>query len=325
MVATSSAPRRPAARDRPATTAPNALGRTLLTLGDHRNLNIIQEAFQGARRFGDWQRRLDISDPVLSGRLRALVDDEILQMVPYSSAPPRHEYRLTARGRDLWRVFVALWAWERRWVRDSAGGRRVLRHDLCGKPCNPLLGCANCGAVGVTPQETSARVSDDSFERSNPTHRYRRAVRTRDAEQQAAVTPSDLLGDRWSMSLLASAFLGRHRFTDFQQHLATIPPLTLADRLDVFVEQQLLDRVPISDGARRMEYRLTPKGFDFFPALASIVSWTNEWVVGDGPAPIVIEHTTCGADFHPVLVCNACGERLTRQEIRFDPARAAAG
>ena len=301
---------------------PNALGRTLLILGDHRNLNIILEAFREARRFGDWQERLDISDPVLAGRLRSLVADGIFTTIPYNNAPLRHEYRLTERGRELWHVFVALWMWEARWANERNNGRRTLIHDVCDHPCSPLLGCSACGALGVTPRDTSAKVSGDSFERSNPSRRYRRAARAGDpVTDHQTMIATDLLGDRWSMSVMAAAFLGTRRFSDFQQQLVTIPPLTLADRLKLFVDQQLLRRVPIAEGAKRMEYHLTPKGLDFFPALAAIVAWTNLWLTEDQPHPIVIVHNTCGNVFEPCFGCNVCGKRLARREIHFDNQR----
>ncbi len=93
-------------------TEPNALGRALGLLGDEWTLLIVKAALEGARRYGDWKAALAISDAVLSARLRTLVDAEVLRTVPTSTS--RHEYALTRRGVELWRLLLAIWDWERR-------------------------------------------------------------------------------------------------------------------------------------------------------------------------------------------------------------------
>lgn len=294
----------------------NALGRALIVLGDHRNLSIIRAAFEGTRRYGDWQEQLGVSPPVLAGRLRALVEEGILARHEYQTQPVRHEYRLTEAGRDLWPIFVALWYWELRWSR-TPDARPALIHQTCGRATHPLVGCRHCPALGVTAFDTSARY-DDPFAAASPPRRYRRAARADDIDRDhSAMSAIDLLGDRWSTSLLAAAFLGAHRFRDFQAQLATIPPLMLSDRLDTFVKQQVLDRVPQGPDAKRMEYHLAPKGLDFFPVLTAIVAWTNHWLADPDHPPIVVRHELCGQPFAPTWVCNVCGERLERRQIAF--------
>ena len=64
-----------------------------------------------------------------------------------------------------------------------------------------------------------------------------------------------------------------------------------------------------------------PKGLDFFPALAAIVAWTNQWLAENQPHPIVIVHNSCGHVFEPCFGCNVCGKRLARREIHFDNQR----
>ncbi|MBW0103933.1 helix-turn-helix domain-containing protein [Pseudonocardia sp. KRD291] len=48
---------------------------------------------------------------VLNDRLRLLVDHGVLERVRYQDNPPRHEYRLTAKGADLYPVLLAVMAW----------------------------------------------------------------------------------------------------------------------------------------------------------------------------------------------------------------------
>lgn len=304
----------------------NALGRALQIVGDHRNLAIIRGAFRGSRRFSDWQQVLEVSDPVLSGRLRSLVDEGVFARVQYQHAPPRAEYRLTDAGKALWLVFVELWAWDRKWLGgggESGAGEEIrLLHHACGHSINPLLSCGGCGDVGITARDTSA-IRNLPVSAANPPRRYRRATRPDAVDtDHNAMSAIDLLGDRWSTSLLAAALLGARSFGDFQDQLGRVPPLILSDRLDVFVKQQVLERRPARPGGRRMNYALAPKGLDFFGVFAAIVAWTNVWLAEADDPPITIVHRRCGLPLDPVLVCNECGQRLERRTVHFDiPAR----
>ena len=77
-------------------------------LGDHWNLLIIRQACLGTRRFDDFQRELGIGRNILTQRLNGLVDEGVLRRVPYQETPPRHEYRLTDKGRDAYPILAAM-------------------------------------------------------------------------------------------------------------------------------------------------------------------------------------------------------------------------
>ena len=85
--------------------------RTLEVVGDFWTLGVLRCAALGSRRFGDFERELGIATNVLADRLQRLVDAGVLQRVRYSDRPPRDEYVLSARGRDLAPVLSALKAW----------------------------------------------------------------------------------------------------------------------------------------------------------------------------------------------------------------------
>jgi DNA-binding HxlR family transcriptional regulator len=74
-------------------------------------LLILQDAFDGYSRFDQFQENLGVSSSMLTTRLKALVADGLLERRPYQTNPVRHEYVLTALGRSLWPVIVALTAW----------------------------------------------------------------------------------------------------------------------------------------------------------------------------------------------------------------------
>ncbi len=133
-----------------------SVGRTLELVGERWTLLILREAFFGVRRFGQLARNLNIPRPTLSARLRTLVDAGVLERVPYSSDPERHEYRLTDTGRDLFGAIATLMRWGDEHLPNPNGPPIVLRHNACGKIADPRLTCTQCGeeiaAHNVTPE-----------------------------------------------------------------------------------------------------------------------------------------------------------------------------
>jgi DNA-binding HxlR family transcriptional regulator len=129
-----------------------SIARTVSILGERWTLVILRQAFLGARRFEDYQRGLGIARNMLADRLRTLVDEGILERRPYSEHPPRHEYRLTGKGRDLYPILVTLMQWGDRYGGHEEGAPMVLVHEPCGHPAEPALTCSHCG-VPLDPRE----------------------------------------------------------------------------------------------------------------------------------------------------------------------------
>ncbi|MBS1658762.1 MAG: helix-turn-helix transcriptional regulator, partial [Bacteroidetes bacterium] len=88
----------------------------LSVVGDPWTMIILRDAFAGVRRFDDWQARLGVARNVLAARLKSLVAFGVMETRLYSERPPRHEYVLTAKGRDLLPVLLTLKAWGDRYV-----------------------------------------------------------------------------------------------------------------------------------------------------------------------------------------------------------------
>ena len=82
--------------------------RSLDVIGDWWSLLIVRDAFDGLTRFSEFQKSLGIAKNILTERLRTLVSRGILEAVPVGDSGARMEYRLTAMGRDLFPVMVAL-------------------------------------------------------------------------------------------------------------------------------------------------------------------------------------------------------------------------
>jgi DNA-binding HxlR family transcriptional regulator len=123
----------------------DSAGRALSLVGERWTMLILREAFFGVRRYGQFARNLNIPRPTLSLRLRKLVDSGLLDRVPYSTGPDRHEYRLTQAGRDLFPAVIALMRWGDTHLAGPEGPPIVLHHETCRKRTHPHLTCDVCG------------------------------------------------------------------------------------------------------------------------------------------------------------------------------------
>ncbi|MHB8694136.1 MAG: winged helix-turn-helix transcriptional regulator [Solirubrobacteraceae bacterium] len=122
-----------------------SIARALEYVGERWTLLIIREALLGTRRFDDYQARLGIARNVLQARLERLVDGGIVAREPYSERPPRYEYKLTAKGIDLWPVIVSLLQWGDKHEAPD-GPPVVLEHRDCGGKLDDRRRCLKCGA-----------------------------------------------------------------------------------------------------------------------------------------------------------------------------------
>ncbi|MEV8630568.1 helix-turn-helix domain-containing protein [Streptosporangium sp. NPDC051023] len=87
------------------------VARSMDAIGDWWSLLIVRDAFDGNRRFGEFQRSLGVAKNILAARLRTLVAGGVFDVVPASDGSAYQEYVLTPKGRDLFPVIVALRQW----------------------------------------------------------------------------------------------------------------------------------------------------------------------------------------------------------------------
>jgi DNA-binding HxlR family transcriptional regulator len=92
-------------------TANCPVARSLDVIGDWWSLLIVRDAFRGLRRFSQFQKSLGLARNILTMRLRTLVADGIMELVPAADGSAYQEYVLTQKGRDLLPVLVALRQW----------------------------------------------------------------------------------------------------------------------------------------------------------------------------------------------------------------------
>ena len=95
------------------------VARTLDLIGERWGVLILRDLFlRGARKFQDFEDSLTgISPNTLSARLKRLEDGGIIERRFYAEHPPRAEYVLTAKGRELGPAMKALRAWGERHTR----------------------------------------------------------------------------------------------------------------------------------------------------------------------------------------------------------------
>src|SRR5437016_647121 len=124
-----------------------SVAQCLEIVGEWWSLLIVRDAFLGVMRFDDFQARLGISRNILNQRLNHLVDNGVLKRVPYEDHPPRSEYRLTDKGRDLWHVVTAMRQWGDRWATSAqrSGPSVETRHKACGHLVTAVPVCSHCG------------------------------------------------------------------------------------------------------------------------------------------------------------------------------------
>ncbi|OCS83030.1 winged helix-turn-helix transcriptional regulator [Caryophanon tenue] len=91
---------------------PCNIAQTLNIIGDRWTMLILHELLIGTENFNEIKQKLPgLSSNVLSARLKALEEAELVTSQLYSAHPPRYSYRLTKAGEQLEHVFNAMAIW----------------------------------------------------------------------------------------------------------------------------------------------------------------------------------------------------------------------
>jgi DNA-binding HxlR family transcriptional regulator len=131
-----------------------SVAQCLEVVGEWWSMLILRDAFLGITRFDDFCERLGISRNILNQRLAGLVEAGVLAKVPYSEHPPRYDYRLTDKGRDLWPVLTAMRQWGDRYAAPDGPPVEVV-HKGCGAISEAVLTCSVCGEI-LGPRDVRA-------------------------------------------------------------------------------------------------------------------------------------------------------------------------
>ncbi|MGQ9426034.1 winged helix-turn-helix transcriptional regulator [Gilvimarinus sp. F26214L] len=144
-------PRRKSLKEEPCPVA-----RAVDVIGDRWSLLIVRDAFDGMRRFSDFQRSLGVARNILSDRLHKLVDAGILEMQAASDGTAYQEYVLTTEGERLFPIVVALRQWGERHLFAPGERHSVLIDKRTGKPV-PLMVPHDSDGAELLPLTTEVR------------------------------------------------------------------------------------------------------------------------------------------------------------------------
>ncbi|WP_109808126.1 winged helix-turn-helix transcriptional regulator [Sphingosinithalassobacter portus] len=98
----------------------------------------------------------------------------------------------------------------------------------------------------------------------------------------------EAMGERWSFLILRGAFNKLCHFEEFQSELG-IARNILANRLTRLVDHGILERRPHADDRRKIEYRLTDKGYALLPTMVALRQWGERWETGVPANPILVD------------------------------------
>ncbi|TAK55274.1 MAG: transcriptional regulator [Gammaproteobacteria bacterium] len=143
------------------------------------------------------------------------------------------------------------------------------------------------------------------------------AQRRRTIRASSVARALAIIGDRWSLLILATAFQGVRRFDDWRRGLG-VSTNVLSERLGRLVRSGCLARVPAHAGQRRQEYRLTPMGAAIYPTALMIWRFDRHWSRQRRLQPGALLHTRCGALAMPTLICAACRRPVDAREVRYE-------
>jgi DNA-binding HxlR family transcriptional regulator len=117
------------------------VAKSLELVGDRWTLLIVRDLLGGPRRFQDFQGSLPgIAPTLLSDRLKLMETHGLVARRFYSEHPPRAEYVLTEKGRELGFVIGALATWGSRHAHPST----ALVSEDCGHEVQLRYFCPAC-------------------------------------------------------------------------------------------------------------------------------------------------------------------------------------
>ena len=87
----------------------------------------------------------------------------------------------------------------------------------------------------------------------------------------------ELVGKRWTASIMLAAARGAERFSDYYRQVDGISERLLALRLKELTQQHLLERTVIPSTPVQIKYTLTEGGRELLIGLAPLIRWGQKW------------------------------------------------
>lgn len=125
----------------------------------------------------------------------------------------------------------------------------------------------------------------------------------------------EVMGERWSFMILRASFNGLKHFEEFLSELG-IARNILSNRLAKLVEHGILKREPCADDRRKIEYRLTEKGFDLLPAMLALRQWGQKYGAEMQENPVLVDEID-RLPIGPVSILSHDGRILGPQDLHL--------
>ena len=281
---------------------------------------IVREIFFDVHRFEQLYNNLGISRNILSVRLQHLVEAGILELKRYNDYPARFEYHFTKKGLDLYPFISTLKKWGDKWLTGKNGPPQVVYHNLCKHVFVPVAICSYCSQeikIGEINYEEKSKVKYFGGGRLLDSRKRKPSKKVRQVQDICTVEGTlNVIGDRWTFSILREAFLDNRRFEQFYNELG-ISRSILSSRLKDLVRNGIFTKHRYLDNPSRYEYRLSKKGLDIFPTILASICWENRWRVYDDKPPLLLRHTACNHTCDVIIICAQCGVEIQAHEIKY--------
>jgi DNA-binding HxlR family transcriptional regulator len=131
----------------------------------------------------------------------------------------------------------------------------------------------------------------------------------RGAEDTALADALELVGDRWTLLIVAALLGGPRKFGELQGELDGIAPNVLSARLRRLIEQRLVAAEAYSRRPERFVYELTEPG----RGLAGPLRVLGEWGARQAGRSTA-RHNACGTPLEARWYCRTCGEPVADDE-----------
>lgn len=128
------------------------------------------------------------------------------------------------------------------------------------------------------------------------------------------------IGDPWSALILRDLMIfgGTRRFEHLIEGLG-ISRNVLTDRLNSLLAQDIVRKIPIEEGAKRMEYKLTRKGWELMPALLAMHQWCERWRSDPFNSALKFVDAESGDEIAPIQLYSTRGKALGPHNIKAEP------
>jgi len=288
---------------------------------DRWTLALLLQAMMGVSRSGEFRQRTGMASRQLSQRLKALEAQEIVVRMPYSRRPLRYGTHLTTMGEALFDVFICMLAWEQKYCTENQERKVRVSHKGCNNAfATPELVCGTCEQPLAAHNVVKLKAQRLEFERLPvKVASYRRTTQSSSAGGDVGPLAEGfaILGDKWTIEILVILFMGVDSFVGIQRHTG-ISSNVLTDRLTNLLSRGVLRQATEGEQGRIGSYRLTRKGFGFYPILLAIQAWADAWLPGRLHSPLKLEHQPCARPLALEVRCATCLEPIAAAQCQFE-------